>query len=246
MTEMSPIIPIKQELYDARLKALQTAYDALIEKPNEPAPGPGNGVYQRWRNPVITAAHAPLAWRYDINPATNPRLMERLGVNAALNAGAIYRNGKHVLIVRLEGVDRKSFFAVAESETGVDGFIFRDYPIAMPETDDPDTNIYDMRLTEHEDGWIYGVFCTERKDKTRLNDVSAAVASCGIARTKDLDAWERLPDLKTPSDQQRNVVLHPEFIDRKYGFYTRPQDGFYISWFRRRRRVGALCRHCSG
>lgn len=214
------------DLFNARLRALTEVHDALTSMRNEPAPGPGNGIYQRWRNPVVTAAHAPLAWRYDLNPASNPRLMERLGVNAAFNAGAVYRDGKHVLVVRLEGADRKSFFAVAESESGIDGFRFREYPVAMPETSDPDTNIYDMRLTEHEDGWLYGLFCTERKDKTRPGDASAAVANCGIARTRDLNVWERLADLETPSGQQRNVVLHPEFIDGRYGFYTRPQDGF--------------------
>ena len=214
------------ETFNARLQALTEAHDALTSMRNEPARGPGNGIYQRWRNPVVTAAHAPLGWRYDLNPATNPRLMERLGVNAAFNAGAVYRDGKHVLVVRLEGADRKSFFAVAESESGIDGFRFREYPVAMPETDDPDTNVYDMRLTEHEDGWLYGLFCTERKDTTRPGDASAAVAKCGIARTRDLNAWERLADLETRSGQQRNVVLHPEFIDGRYGFYTRPQDGF--------------------
>lgn len=218
--------PLGYDSFDARLRALTEAYDALTNAPNEIAAAPGNGVYQRWRRPVLTAAHAPLGWRYDLNPATNPRLLERLGVNAAFNAGALYRDGKHHLVVRLEGVDRKSFFAIAESETGVDRFRFHEYPVLMPETEDPDTNIYDMRLTEHEDGWIYGVFCTERKDKTQPHDTSAAVANCGVARTKDLRDWERLADLKTGSGQQRNVVLHPEFIDGKYGFYTRPQDGF--------------------
>lgn len=212
--------------FDSRFRALITDYDALIERPNEPASGPGNGIYQRWRYPVVTAAHAPLSWRYDFNPATNPRLMERLGINAAFNAGAIHRDGRHVLVVRLEGADRKSFFAVAESETGVDKFRFRDYPIIMPETEDPDTNVYDMRLTEHQDGWTYGLFCTERKDKSNPQDISAAIAGCGIARTKDFHSWERLSDLKTKSGQQRNVVLHPEFINDQYGFYTRPQDGF--------------------
>ena len=218
--------PLGYDSFDARLRALTDACDALANAPNDIAAEPGNGVYQRWRRPVLTAAHTPLAWRYDLNPATNPRLLERLGVNAAFNAGALYRDGKHQLVVRLEGVDRKSFFAVAESETGVDRFRFRESPILMPETEDPDTNIYDMRLTEHEDGWIYGVFCTERKDKTQPQDTSAAVANCAVARTKDLEDWERLADLKTGSGQQRNVVLHPEFIDGKYGFYTRPQDGF--------------------
>ena len=217
---------ISPEAFGARLRALTEAHDALVSRRNAPSPGPGNGIYQRWENPVITAAHAPLTWRYDLDPATNPRLMERLGVNAAFNAGAVYRDGKHVLVVRLEGADRKSFFAVAESETGVDGFVFRDFPVSMPETEDPDTNVYDMRLTEHEDGWLYGLFCTERKDRTWAEDASAAVANCGLARTRDLVAWERLADLKTRSGQQRNVVLHPEFVNGQYGFYTRPQDGF--------------------
>ncbi|MEM6348691.1 MAG: glycosidase [Bacteroidota bacterium] len=211
--------------FDARLRSLQTEHDALIAKPNI-AHASTNGIYTRYQNPVLTAAHAPLFWRYDLDPVSNPHLMERLGINAAFNAGAIYWQGKYLLVARVEGDDRKSFFAVAESPNGIDQFRFWDYPVNMPETDEPDTNVYDMRLTEHEDGWIYGLFCTERKDKTQPNNTSAAEAQCGIARTKDLITWERLPDLKTYSGQQRNVVLHPEFIDGKYALYTRPQDGF--------------------
>ncbi len=208
-----------------RLGALRDAHAKLTEAPNAPH-GLSNGVLQRWRDPILTAAHVPISWRYDLNEQTNPFLMERLGVNAVFNAGAIFRDGKHLLVARVEGADRKSFFAVAESTSGVDGFRFWDRPLAMPETDTPDGNIYDMRLTAHEDGWIYGLFCTERKDTSRMADTAAAIAQCGIARTKDLRAWERLPDLVTLSAQQRNVVLHPELIDGKYAFYTRPQDGF--------------------
>ncbi len=209
-----------------RLGMLQREYEALIQRHNEPLPG-GNGIYTRYRYPALTAAHAPLFWRYDLNPATNPLLMERQGVNGVYNAGAININGRYLMVARVEGVDRKSFFAVAESPNGIDHFRFWDYPVVMPETEDPDVNVYDMRLTAHADGWIYGLFCTERKDpKAAKGDLSSAVAQCGIARTRDLVTWERLPDLKTPSPQQRNVVLHPEFVDGKYAFYTRPQDGF--------------------
>jgi 4-O-beta-D-mannosyl-D-glucose phosphorylase len=212
--------------FQNRLKALQQNQQALIKQTNQPIEL-GNGIYERYKNPVLTAAHAPLFWRYDLNETTNPFLMERFGINAALNAGAIKFKGKYILVARVEGLDRKSFFAVAESETGIDNFQFWDYPIVMPETEVPDTNIYDMRLVEHEDGWIYGLFCTERKDPAApASDQSSAVAQCGIARTKDLVDWERLPDLKTPSPQQRNVVLHPEFVNGKYAFYTRPQDSF--------------------
>ncbi len=215
-----------------RLDALRQAHEALVSRPNEPEPL-GNGVYTRYRYPVLTGAHAPLEWRYDLDPATNPFGMERLGVNAVFNAGAIQLDGRYLVVARVEGADRKSFFGVAESPTGVDQFRFWDEPLAMPETDDSDTNVYDMRLTAHEDGWIYGLFCTERPDLDAhaTGDLSAAVAQCGIARTKDLKNWERLPDLVTPSPQQRNVVLHPEFVGgpgggRAYGLYTRPQDGF--------------------
>lgn len=187
----------------------------------------GNGIYDRYVHPVITPEHTPIFWRYDLDYSANPHLMERMGINTTFNAGAIELDGKIYLVVRVEGVDRKSFFAVAESKTGIDGFTFWDYPILMPETGEPDINVYDMRLVRHEDGWIYGLFCTERKDpKAALWDSSSAVAQCGIARTKDLKTWQRLDDLKTRSPQQRNVVLHPEFIDGKYAFYTRPQDDF--------------------
>ena len=186
---------------------------------------PSNGIYERYQNPVITAAHAPLHWRYDFNAETNPLGLERIGVNATFNPGAIKFNGKYVLAVRVEGNDRKSFFAMAESPNGVDNFKFWDKPVVMPQLEEPDTNVYDMRLTKHEDGWIYGVFCTERKDKSNP-DTTAAVANAGIARTKDLVNWERLPDLISTSGQQRNVVMHPEFVNGKYALYTRPQDGF--------------------
>jgi 4-O-beta-D-mannosyl-D-glucose phosphorylase len=187
----------------------------------------GNGVFARWTHPVLTAEHTPLHWRYDLNPRTNPLFMERMGINAVFNAGAIEVDGTVVLVARVEGADRKSFFGVALSRSGVDGFRFRDLPLAIPETDDPDTNVYDMRLTAHEDGWIYGLFCTERRDPNAApGDTAAAVAQCGIARTKNLERWERLPDLRTESAQQRNVVLHPEFVRGKYALYTRPQDSF--------------------
>lgn len=210
--------------FDKRLKRLREEQEALFRRLNEPVES--GGVFERWRFPVLTAAHAPLHWRYDFDPAANPFCMERLGVNAVFNAGAIKHGGKYALIARVEGNDRKSFFAIAESETGVDGFRFRDLPVDLPETDNPATNVYDMRLTRHEDGWIYGLFCVERHDDKRPGDPSAAVAQCGIARTRDLDNWERLPDLVTRSSQQRNVVLHPEFVGGKYLLYTRPQDGF--------------------
>ncbi|MDZ4698839.1 MAG: glycosidase [Rhodothermales bacterium] len=212
--------------YAERLNTLQRDYEVLVQRPNEPLPG-GNGIYTRYRFPALTAAHTPLLWRYDLNPATNPLLLERQGVNGVYNAGAIKHNGRYLLVARVEGVDRKSFFAVAESSNGIDRFRFWDYPVVMPETEDLDVNVYDMRLTAHADGWIYGLFCTERKDpKAAKGDLSSAVAQCGIARTRDLVAWERLPDLKTPSPQQRNVVLHPDFVEGQYAFYTRPQDGF--------------------
>ncbi len=209
-----------------KLKPLFEQHDTLITRKNLPVE-PGNGIFTRYQFPVLTAAHAPIHWRYDLNPETNPFLMERQGINATFNAGAIALNNKICLAVRVEGYDRKSFFAIAESTSGIDGFQFRDCPIEMPETADPDVNVYDMRLTRHEDGWIYGLFCTERRDRSAPDyDQSAADAQCGIARTRDLDHWERLPDLKTNGSQQRNVVLHPEFIRGKYGLYTRPQDGF--------------------
>ena len=188
---------------------------------------PGNGIFNRYKHPILTADHVPLNWRYDFNPITNPFLIERFGINAVMNSGAIKWNNKYILVARVEGIDRKSFFAVAESNNGIDNFKFWDYPLQMPETNEPDTNIYDIRLINHEDGWIYGLFCTERRDESASDgDQSAAIAQCGIARTKNLKDWERLADLKTPSPQQRNVVLHPEFVSGKYAFYTRPQDKF--------------------
>jgi 4-O-beta-D-mannosyl-D-glucose phosphorylase len=214
-------------LFTQRLSTLISRHQDFLACPNHPNPCWDNGIFTRWVHPVVTAAHVPLEWRYDLNPLTNPFLMERLGVNAVFNVGAIEYNGKILLACRVEGYDRKSFFAIAESDNGVDNFRFWDEPILMPETDIPDTNVYDMRLTQHADGWIYGVFCTERKDPNAPSgDHSSAVAQAGIARTHDLKTWERLPDLETPSLQQRNVVLHPEFIDGKYAFYTRPQDDF--------------------
>ena len=207
------------------LENLKAKQEELLSKKNIKSEY-GNGIYDRYEYPVLTAAHAPLHWRYDFNPDTNPYLMERIGVNATLNSGAIKWNGKYLLVVRVEGNDRKSFFAIAESPNGIDNFRFWDEPVTIPETEDPDTNVYDMRLTAHEDGWIYGVFCSERKDPNApAGDLSAAVAAAGIVRTKDLLNWERLPDLKTRS-QQRNVVLHNEFVNGKYALYTRPQDGF--------------------
>ena len=201
-------------------------YNAVIARKNSIDTSFYNGIYERWVNPFITRDNIPVFWRYDLDPVTNPFFEERLGVNATMNSGAIKLNGKYCLVVRVEGNDRKSFFAVAESETGVDGFRFRDYPILRPDTCPEETNVYDMRLTKHEDGWIYGVFCSESKDNT-VNDLSAATAAAGIVRTKDLEHWERLDNLKTlNSPQQRNVVLHPEFVNGKYAFYTRPMDDF--------------------
>jgi len=198
----------------------------LIARRNRPLAG-GNGIIQRWRDPVVTAAHVPIEWRYDLNPKTNPLGLERLGINCAFNPGAMVWKGRFLLAVRVEGADRKSFFAIAESRTGVDGFRFWDEPVELAETADPATNLYDMRLTAHEDGWIYGLFCAERQDpKAPPGDLSSAIAACGIARTKDLVKWERLPDLVSESAQQRNVVLHPEFVKGKYALYTRPQDSF--------------------
>ena len=211
--------------FKMRLAKLREEHEALITRRNYKA-GTGNGIFDRYAYPVLTGAHAPLEWRYDLNPASNPYLMERFGINAAFNAGAMKFNGKYILAVRMEGYDRKSFFAIAESPNGIDNFRFWDYPVTMPETEDPDTNVYDMRLTRHEDGWIYGLFCSERKDpKAAPGDLSSAVAAAGIARTHDLVTWERLPDLVSGS-QQRNVVLHPEFVNGMYALYTRPQDGF--------------------
>ncbi|MEZ7865993.1 MAG: glycosidase [Paludibacteraceae bacterium] len=207
------------------LENLKAKHEELLSRKNIKSES-GNGIYDRYEYPVLTAAHAPLHWRYDFNPETNPFLMERIGVNATLNSGAIKWKGKYLLVVRVEGNDRKSFFAITESPNGIDNFRFWDEPVTIPETEDPDTNVYDMRLTAHEDGWVYGIFCSERKDPNApAGDLSAAVAAAGIVRTKDLLNWERLPDLKTRS-QQRNVVLHNEFVNGKYALYTRPQDGF--------------------
>ena len=211
--------------FETRKQQLRAEHEALLSRENTPVK-PGNGIYARWKNPVLTRDHTPLNWRYDFDEARNPFLMERLGVNAAFNAGAIKLDGAYHLVSRTEGNDRKSFFAIASSPNGVDNFRFRDLPLVMPETEERDTNVYDMRLVKHEDGWIYGLFCVERPDPTQPGDNSACIAQCGIARTRDLDNWERLPDLETPSPQQRNVVLHPEFVNGKYAFYTRPQKDF--------------------
>jgi 4-O-beta-D-mannosyl-D-glucose phosphorylase len=215
----------KNESFEKRVKKLFKKHEKFLSKKNKPVKE-YNGIYQRYKRPILTGAHAPIHWRYDLNPKTNPDLLERNGVNAAFNAGAIMLDGKFYMAVRVEGWDRKSFFAIAESPNGIDNWRFWDYPVNMPEADDPETNVYDMRLTKHEDGWIYGIFCAERKDPNApASDTSSAVATAGISRTKDLMTWERLPDLKTQS-QQRNVVLHPEYVDGKYALYTRPQDGF--------------------
>ena len=210
--------------FKQRLAWLEESHAALLSRKNEPVEG--NGVFERYKYPILTGEHAPLFWRYDLDEKTNPYLMERFGIHAVMNSGAIKWNGKYVLVCRVEGADRKSFFAVAESPNGVDNFRFWDRPITMPEYGEPATNVYDMRLTAHEDGWIYGIFCVERKDPAAApGDLSSAVAAAGIARTKDLVNWERLPDLVSTT-QQRNVVLHPEFVKGKYALYTRPQDGF--------------------
>ena len=209
-----------------RLAKLEKENENLIQQPNEKT-GAGNGIYDRYKNPVLTADHIPVFWRYDLNFESNPFLMQRIGINAVFNAGAIKWDDKYILVPRVEASDRKSFFAIAESSNGIDNFRFRDYPIHIPETSVPGTNIYDMRLVQHEDGWIYGLFCTERRDAAAPEGNQAtAIAQCGIARTKDLITWERLNDLITPSPQQRNVVLHPEFFNGQYAFYTRPQDSF--------------------
>lgn len=200
-------------------------YQELIHRINPPEIG-GNGIFVRHQYPVLTRHHIPPHWMYDLNPETNPHFMIRLGVNTVFNAGALYWKGKYLMVPRIEGFDVKSFFAVAESPDGINGWTFWDRPITMPVTEDPETNVYDMRLTAHEDGWIYGLFCAERKDLSKPEDSSAALASCGIARTKDLVNWERLPDLKSNAEQQRNCVLHPEFVGGQYMIYTRPQSGF--------------------
>ena len=210
--------------YESRKKQLFERHEALLALKNEPEEW-GNGIYQRYQHPILTAEHTPLEWRYDFSEKDNPYLMQRIMMNAVLNAGAIRLDGRYLVVCRVEGADRKSFFAVAESPNGIDHFRFWDEPITMPEDTIPATNVYDMRVTQHEDGWIYGVFCAERHDDSQPGNLSAATATAAIARTKDLVTWERLPDLKSRS-QQRNVVLHPEFVEGKYAFYTRPQDGF--------------------
>lgn len=213
-------------IFQQRLKK-QIDYNGELLKRSNIKCDLGNGVYSRYNYPVLTAEHVPLNWRYDLNEESNPYFMERIGVNATFNAGAIKFNNKYILIARVEGADRKSFFAVAESPNGIDNFKFWDKPIVIPQTKDPDVNVYDIRVVKHDDGWIYGLFCTERRDPTaHEGDQTSAIAQCGIIRTKDLKKWERLPDLITPSPQQRNVVLHPEFVNGKYAFYTRPQDSF--------------------
>ncbi len=205
---------------------LMNEYEALVARPNEPDTRFYNGLFERYRYPVLTREHTPPFWMYDLNPETNPYMMQRQGVNAAFNSGALYVHGKYYLVARVEGADRKSFFAVAESDRPTEGFRYRDYPVRLPDTDPDETNVYDMRLTKHEDGWIYGVFCSEKRAAGDA-DLSAAVAAAGIVRTKDLQTWERLPNLVTlRSPQQRNVVLHPERVNGKYAFYTRPMDGF--------------------
>ena len=217
-------MPADQHL--RRVEAILAEHENLISRPNSQMPT-GNGIFHRYSHPILTKDHVPPHWRIDFDSGRNPRLLERLGVNAVLNAGAIYLDGRFYLIPRIEGGDRKSFFGLAESSSPTEGFRFRDLPLDIPETDDPATNIYDMRLTAHEDGWIYGVFCVERRDPAApAGDHSSAIAQCGIARTKNLTEWERLPDFQSPSLQQRNVVLHPEFVDGRYAWYTRPQDGF--------------------
>ena len=221
---------------------LFTEHERLISRKNVRIDENYNGIFHRYQYPVVTALHTPVFWRYDLDIKTNPYLMERLEINTTFNPAAIEFEGKIILIPRVESNDVKSFFAIAESDNGLENFRFRDFPITMPETSDPDMNVYDIRLVRHEDGWIYGLFCTERKDKSKLHDTSAALAQCGIARTKNLVDWERLPDLKTRSPQQRNCVLHPEFVEGQYAFYTRPMDGFIdtgggggIGW--------GLCKH---
>ena len=215
-----------KHLFNERLALLNKQYSELIQRPNEPQL-PGNGIFHRYRHPILTAAHAPLFWRYDLDEKTNPYLMERFGINGVFNAGAIKWNGRYTIMARVEGWDRKSFFAIADSPNGIDNFRFWDSPVHMPGSGNLETNVYDIRLTRHEDGYVYGLFCTEKRDPSApSSDQTAAVAQCGIARSLDLIEWERLADLKTNSPQQRNVVLHPEFVHGKYAFYTRPQDGF--------------------
>ncbi len=212
--------------FQLKLARIKNEYESLITTLNHPK-DEYNGIYTRYRNPILTDKHVPLNWRYDLNPVSNPMLLQRIGANGVFNSGAIKFNGKYILVARVEGWDRKSYFAVCESDTGIDKFRFWEKPILLPETDDPDINVYDMRLVQHEDGYIYGIFCTERKDpKAPEGDTSMATAGAGLVRTKDLVNWERLPDLISSTGQQRNAVLHPEFVNGKYAIYTRPQDGF--------------------
>lgn len=214
------------KLFTTRLDLLTSSHEQLIERKNK-IQERSNGIFDRYHFPILTAEHVPLNWRFDLSPERNPFFMERLGINAVFNAGAIKWEGKYLLAARVEGWDRKSFFAMAESPNGIDQFRFWDRPISLPQTEDPDVNVYDMRLTAHEDGWVYGIFCTERKDPNAPEgDTSSAAANAGIVRSRDLKTWKRLPDLISTSGQQRNVVLHPEFVDGKYTIYTRPQDGF--------------------
>jgi 4-O-beta-D-mannosyl-D-glucose phosphorylase len=216
---------VTQSAFQTRRRQLEREHRQLITRRNRKQKN-GNGIFDRHDFPVLTAEHAPLTWRYDFDPASNPHLITRLGIYCAFYVGAMEWNGNIVLAARVEGWDRKSFFAIAESKTGVDGFRFWDYPVRMPELEDKETNLYDMRLVRHEDGWVYGLFCAERHDDSKPQDLSAAIARCGIARTKDLVKWERLPDLQTPALHQRNCVLHPEFVKGKYAFYTRPMNDF--------------------
>lgn len=211
-------------MFDEAKEAVMRQYEETLARKNSKAPF-YNGVFDRYINPVLTREHIPPFWKYDFSREQNPHFMERLGVNAVFNAGALYRDGKYYLMARVEGNDRKSFFALAESDSPVDGFRFRDYPVELPDLYPEETNVYDMRLTQHEDGYIYGVFCSESKE-TKKKDLSAAAAQAGIVRTRDLVHWERLPNLETRSKYQRNCVLHPELVDGKYAFYTRPQDDF--------------------
>ncbi|MBR4534856.1 MAG: glycosidase [Bacteroidaceae bacterium] len=215
---------MNSQAFTERIKEIRAHHEQLLTRTNEPLTW-GNGIYEKYQHPILTAEHTPLEWRYDFSEQDNPYLMQRIMMNAVLNAGAIKLNGRYLLVCRVEGADRKSFFAVAESPNGVDNFRFWDEPITLPEDSIPATNVYDMRLTQHQDGWIYGVFCAERHDDSQPGNLSAATATAGIARTKDLITWQRLPDLQSKS-QQRNVVLHPEFVEGKYALYTRPQDGF--------------------
>ncbi|OVE61703.1 glycoside hydrolase family 130 protein [Chryseobacterium mucoviscidosis] len=216
------------DLFNTRFNEVSEEFEKLVTQKNSPEDHAGNGIFTRYKNPVVTAAHTPLEWRFDMDAERNPFFMERFGINAAFNAGAMKWNDKYILSVRVEGYDRKSFFAIAESPNGIDNFRFWEKPVVIPQIEgNPDTNVYDMRLIQHEDGYIYGIFCTERKDPNApKGDTSMAIANAGIVRTKNLVDWERLPDLISNTGQQRNVVLHPEFVNGKYALYTRPQDGF--------------------